>query len=86
MGQNEFIKETNNIFGHWTYEKRVRNCSQKKDFGASHFIKVFESLEGFYKTYMLNLNRNEAYKSFQEERYNHKEQKSTNFRLSFIKD
>lgn len=73
-GKSRFIKEANNIFGHWTYEKESGIVPKRRDFGASHFIRVFESLEDSIKAYMLNLNRNEAYKSFQEERYNHKEQ------------
>lgn len=73
-GKSRFIKEANNIFGHWTYEKELGIIPKRRDVGSSHFIRVFESLEDSIKAYMLNLNRNEAYKSFQEERYNNKEQ------------
>ena len=73
-GKSRFVKEANNIFGHWTYDKEFGIIPKRRDQGASHFIRVFESLEDSIKAYMLNLNRNEAYKSFQEERYNHKEQ------------
>lgn len=72
-GKSRFIKEANNIFGHWTYEKEIGIVPKRRDFGASHFIRVFDSLESSIKAYMLNLNRNVAYKSFQEERYNQKE-------------
>ncbi|QKF74322.1 putative FlgJ-related protein (Bax domain) [Aliarcobacter faecis] len=74
-GTSRFIKEANNIFGHWTYDKEVGIIPKKRAYGSSHFIRVFESLEASIKAYMLNLNRNIAYKSFQEQRYNHKEGK-----------
>lgn len=73
-GKSRFVKEANNIFGHWTYDKEFGIIPKRRDQGASHFIRVFESLEASIKAYMLNLNRNEAYKSFQEQRYNNKEE------------
>ncbi len=73
-GKSRFIKEANNIFGHWTYEKEIGIVPKKRAYGASHFIRVFDSLESSIKAYMLNLNRNIAYKSFQDERYIQKEQ------------
>ena len=72
--KSRFIKEANNIFGHWTYEKEIGIVPKKRASGASHFIRVFSSLEESIKAYMLNLNRNTAYKSFQEQRYNNKEE------------
>lgn len=73
-GKSRFVKEANNIFGHWTYEKGSGIVPKRRDLGATHFIRVFESIEDSIRAYMLNLNSNEAYKSFQEERYSHKEE------------
>ncbi|WP_198304263.1 glucosaminidase domain-containing protein [Arcobacter vandammei] len=73
-GKSRFIKEANNIFGHWTYEKEIGIVPKKRALGASHFIRIFDSLEASIKAYMLNLNRNVAYKSFQEQRYIKKEE------------
>ena len=72
-GKSRFVKEANNIFGHWTYDKEFGIIPKRRDQGASHFIRVFSSLEESIKAYMLNLNRNTAYKSFQEQRYSQKE-------------
>lgn len=83
-GKSRFIKEANNIFGHWTYNKDSGIVPKKRELGKSHFIRVFGSLEESIKAYMLNLNRNKAYESFQEERYQAKlkEDKISGLRLS----
>lgn len=68
-GKSRFIKEANNIFGHWTYDSKYGIIPKQRKFGASHFVRVFQSLRESVSAYMLNLNRNLAYKSFQEKRY-----------------
>lgn len=69
-GKSRFIKEANNIFGHWTYNPSIGMLPEDRDIGASHFIRIFESLQDSISAYMLNLNRNLAYKTFQNERFN----------------
>ncbi|MBP7742453.1 MAG: glucosaminidase domain-containing protein [Aliarcobacter sp.] len=69
-GKSRFTKEANNIFGHWTYNAEIGLLPKKRTLGESHFIRVFENIKESTKAYMLNLNRNLAYKSFREERYN----------------
>ncbi len=68
-GKSRFTKEANNIFGHWTYNAKVGLVPKDRAQNAKHFIRIFESLSHSIKKYMLNLNSNRAYKSFQEKRY-----------------
>lgn len=68
-GKSRFIKEANNIFGHWTENPNFGIIPRKRRLGSSHFVRVFGNLEESITAYMLNLNRNFAYKSFQEKRY-----------------
>lgn len=66
-GKSRFVKEANNIFGHWTYgEKGI--IPQNRDEDATHKIRIFSSLQTSIKAYMLNLNSNKAYNLFRKER------------------
>lgn len=67
-GKSRFVKEANNIFGHWTYGEHGL-IPESRDEGATHKIRIFKSLGDSIKAYMLNLNRNRAYRAFQERRY-----------------
>jgi Bax protein len=68
-GRSRFVKEASNIFGHWTYNPEIGIIPKRRSLDASHFIRVFSSLRESTSAYVLNLNRNLAYKSFQEKRY-----------------
>ncbi len=68
-GKSRFIKEANNIFGHWTYDEKIGLLPENRDEDATHFIRIFRDLSHSIKKYMLNLNSNRAYRSFQEERF-----------------
>jgi len=68
-GKSRFIAKANNIFGHWTYNPNIGIVPERRDEGDRHLIRVFKSLQDSISAYMLNLNRNPAYKSFQEKRY-----------------
>ena len=68
-GKSRFIKEANNIFGHWTYNSKIGMIPEQRDDGDNHFIRIFKTLQDSISAYMLNLNRNKAYKSFQKQRY-----------------
>lgn len=68
-GKSRFIKEANNIFGHWTYNPRIGMMPEQRDEEATHFIRIFKDLQASISAYMLNLNRNRAYKDFQIKRY-----------------
>lgn len=68
-GKSRFVLEANNIFGHWTYNADIGLIPKQRTLGASHFIRIFKNIKESTHAYMLNLNRNLAYKSFQEKRY-----------------
>lgn len=67
-GTSRFFKEANNIFGQWTYNPKIgiKPLDRQKD--KKHFIRLFETLQESIAAYMLNLNRNTAYKKFRTKR------------------
>lgn len=67
-GKSRFVKTANNIFGHWTYNPKIGIIPRERKMGERHLIRVFKNLQDSIKAYMLNLNRNSAYKSFQKKR------------------
>lgn len=66
-GMSRFVKLGNNLFGHWTYSKKGI-MPLKRDKGAKHLVRIFNSLEDSIAAYMLNLNRSRAYSSFRNKR------------------
>ena len=72
-GKSRFMKNANNIFGHWTYNPKIGIIPKKREEGAKHFIRVFKTVQASISAYMLNLNRNAAYKTFHKERYKQRE-------------
>ena len=66
-GKSRFVKEANNIFGHWTYgEKGI--IPENRDEDKKHKIRIFTSLQTSIRAYMLNLNSNRAYHLFRSKR------------------
>ena len=69
-GKSRFAKVANNFFGHWTYSKNGISPKDKfDDINITYSIRKFKSIRASLKAYMLNLNRNLAYKEFRELRY-----------------
>ncbi|RDX34205.1 mannosyl-glycoprotein endo-beta-N-acetylglucosamidase [Arcobacter sp. HD9-500m-PIT-SAG03] len=66
-GKSRFVKEANNIFGHWTYGEKGL-IPKNRDKNAKHKIRIFDSLQKSIRAYMLNLNSNRAYVLFREKR------------------
>ena len=66
-GKSRFVKEANNIFGHWTYGEKGL-IPKNRDENAKHKIRIFDSLQNSIRAYMLNLNSNRAYVLFREKR------------------
>ncbi|MDX1808639.1 MAG: glucosaminidase domain-containing protein [Sulfurospirillaceae bacterium] len=66
-GKSRFIKEANNIFGHWTYGDKGLIPNDREE-GKTHKIRIFATLQSSVNAYILNLNRNMAYKTFREKR------------------
>jgi Bax protein len=66
-GKSRFVKEANNIFGHWQYSnKGLAPKSKYEHIDINYSIKIFPSLEDSIAAYMKNLNTNPAYKKFRE--------------------
>lgn len=66
-GKSRFVREANNIFGHWTWGD-VGLIPQDREEGKTHRIRIFKSLQDSVDAYVLNLNRHYAYRVFREER------------------
>jgi len=82
-GKSRFVREANNIFGHWTYSnKGIKPKSKYKHIKIDYSIRIFPSLEDSLAAYMLNLNRNRAYRKFREKR---KELRDKNETISGLK-
>ena len=77
-GKSRFVRVANNIFGHWEYSnKGVKPKSKYKHIKIHYSLKIFPSLEDSIAAYMLNLNRNRAYRKFREERMKLREKNET---------
>ena len=65
-GTSRFVREGNNLFGHWTYGKNGEKgmVPLNRDPNATHMVRIFDSFENSIYSYMLNLNRTNAYTSF----------------------
>jgi Bax protein len=71
-GKSRFVREANNIFGHWTWGS-VGLIPQSREEGKTHRIRIFKSLQDSVDAYVLNLNRHYAYRLFREKRQEAKE-------------
>lgn len=65
-GNSRFVKIANNIFGQWTWSQANGIVPNEREEGKTHMIRNFKSLQNSVNAYMLNLNRNPAYKEFRE--------------------
>jgi len=69
-GKSRFARLANNIYGHWEYsDKGLKPKSSYEHIKIKYSIKIFPSIEDSIKAYMLNLNRNRAYRLFRKKRY-----------------
>lgn len=62
-GTSRFTKEANNLFGEWTFKGRGLVPKQRPK-GKTHKVRIFDSLQESVESYLLNLNRNNAYEEF----------------------
>ena len=68
-GKSRFVKEANNIFGHWEYsDNGLAPKSTYDHIKIAYSLKIFPSIEDSIRVYFRNLNRNLAYKEFREKR------------------
>jgi Bax protein len=68
-GKSRFFKEAKNAFGQWTYSITNGLVPANREEGKMHKIRVFNSVQESVNSYMLNLNRNNAYSDFRELRF-----------------
>jgi len=68
-GKSRFARLGNNLFGHWEYSPNGIQPKGKYSYiDINYSLRIFPSLEDSLSAYMLNLNRNPAYKDFREKR------------------
>ena len=59
-GSSRFAKEGNALFGEWTWQKGIGIKPQEK-LDANYAVKNFNNISASLNSYILNLNRHEAY-------------------------
>ena len=59
-GSSRFAKEGNALFGEWTWQKGIGIKPQEK-LDANYAVKSFNNISASLNSYILNLNRHEAY-------------------------
>ncbi|OCX42982.1 mannosyl-glycoprotein endo-beta-N-acetylglucosamidase [Campylobacter ornithocola] len=62
-GTSRFAKEANNLFGEWTWGEKGLIPKERSE-GKTHKIRIFNTLQESVDSYLLNLNRHNAYKEF----------------------
>ncbi len=72
-GKSRFVREANNIFGHWTWGE-VGLIPLGREEGKTHKIRIFRTMQSSVDAYILNLNRHYAYKSFRKARLKKREE------------
>ncbi|MDR1008405.1 MAG: glucosaminidase domain-containing protein [Campylobacteraceae bacterium] len=68
-GTSRFFKEAKNAFGQWTYSVTNGLVPNNREEGKTHKIRVFNSVQESVNSYMLNLNRHNAYSDFRNLRF-----------------
>ena len=61
-GTSRFAQEGNNFFGQWCFKKGCGIVPGSRDTGKNHEVATFDSPAASVESYMLNLNRHDAYK------------------------
>ena len=70
-GSSRFAKEGNALFGEWTWQKGIGIKPQEK-LDANYSVKNFNDISASLNSYILNLNRHEAYnemRSYRNKKY-----------------
>ena len=61
-GTSRFVRQANNLFGHWTFHRDKGLVPLDRDEGKKHRVRVFPSLRSSVRAYLHNLNTSRAYK------------------------
>jgi len=72
-GKSRFVREANNIFGHWTWGE-IGLIPTGREEGKTHKIRIFNTMQDSVDAYILNLNRHYAYRGFREARLKKREE------------
>lgn len=67
-GTSRFAIEGNSLFGQWTFNPNNGITPKSRSKGATHKVKMFDSLQGSVRSYLENINKNNAYKELRETR------------------
>ncbi len=68
-GTSGFARQANNIFGVWTFKQGTGIVPKERAPGATHEVRIYDSVEASISSYMLNLNTNKAYRKFRDIRW-----------------
>lgn len=68
-GSSRFAKQGNNFFGQWCYYSGCGLIPLKRKDGMTHEVAKFDSVQQSIYGYFMNVNRNKAYESLREIRY-----------------
>ena len=63
-GTSRFAQEGHNLFGQWTWSAEAGLRPARRDEGARHFVRAFDSPRDSVRAYMHNLNTHRAYAHF----------------------
>lgn len=72
-GKSRFVREANNIFGHWTWGDYGLVPLNREE-GKTHKIRIFRTLQSSVDAYILNLNTHSAYSDFRKIRFKRREE------------
>jgi Bax protein len=61
-GTSRFVRQANNLFGHWTYRRDRGLVPLARDDGKTHRVRIFPSLRLSVRAYLHNLNTSRAYR------------------------
>jgi len=67
-GTSRFAIEGNSLFGQWTFSGKNGLTPKNRSKGKTHQIKAFPSLQASIRSYLKNINRNNAYKELRDDR------------------
>jgi len=73
-GTSRFAVEGNSLFGEWTFGENAGLTPNNRQSGKTHQVKKFDSLQHSIRSYVKNINRNNAYKELREARYEMRKQ------------
>lgn len=76
-GTSRFVREANNVFGMWTWDRKSGLLPKRRNEDATHFIRVFDNLQAAVNNYLHTINIGPAYRELRElrelERRNNRE-------------